>query len=294
MKAARALFLLLGAVLAAGCGTATSVGPHTVAAAAQQATASNNLLPAQTPQERAATEAQDILAQFVPPPGAVLLATKPTLPGGSPGASLIYTTTVHDVRYWRVRGNPATLLAWEKGQMPRTFAQQDVIMGPSSWNTFYTLPPVPRWFAARELNAQFYDVGGGETAIMADAMVAWVPPRPAAEVIPAPVTVVTITDNGSDQATITSAPAVRQLAALFNGLSPSVIGPALCPMGSGFTMTFRAAPAGPPVAVTQGPGGCGAVGFQLYGKGLPDLMVTDKSSFDAAVLKIAGLHWNVY
>lgn len=293
MKAARALFLLLGAVLAAGCGTATSAAPHTGVAAAQQATASRNPPPAQTPQERAAVEAHDILAQFVPPPGAVPLAKKPTLPSGSPGASLIYTTTVHDAGYWRVRGNPATLLAWEKGHMPRTFSQHDVIMGPSSWNTFYTLPPVPHWFVARELNAQFYDAGGGETVIMADAMVAWVPPRPATEVIPASVTVVTIADNGSDQATITSVPAVRRLAALLNGLSPSVIGPALCPMGSGFTMTFRAAPGGPPVAVTQGPEGCGAVGFQLNGKDQPGLMVTDKASFDRTVLKIAGLHWKI-
>jgi len=295
VKAARALFLLLGAVLA-GCGTATPAAPHTGVAAAQQTTVSSNPPPAQTPQERAAIAAQGILAQFVPPPGAVPLAKKPALPGGSAGASLVYTTTVHDAGYWRVRGNPTTLLAWEKAHMPRTFSQHDVIMGPPSWNTFYTLPPVPRWFVARELNAQFYNVGGGETVVMADAMVAWVPPRPATEVIPASVTVVTIAYNsmtGPEQATITAVPAVRGLAALVNGLSPSVIGPAPCPMGSGFTMTFRAAPGGPLVAVTQGPGGCGAVGFQLNGKDQPDLMAADRASFDRTVLKIADLHWKI-
>ncbi|HXT88440.1 MAG TPA: hypothetical protein VN714_04195 [Trebonia sp.] len=246
-------------------------------------------------QQLAANEAGNLLAQFVPPPGAVRLAKKPTLPSGG-GASLVYTTTVHAVRYWRVHGNPTTLLAWEKAHMPRAFSQEDVIIGPPSWNTFYTLPAVPHRFAAREINAQFYDVGGGETVIMADAMVAWLPPRPATEVIPASVTVVTIADSplaGADQATITAVPVIRQLAALVNGLSPSVIGPALCPMGAGLTMTFRAAPGGPPAAVAQGPGGCGSVGLQLNGKNQPDLMVTDKAAYEGTVLKIAGLHWKL-
>jgi len=35
------------------------------------------------------------------------------------------------------------------------------------------------------MNVQVYDVGGGVTVIMADAMVSWQSPRPTAEVIPA-------------------------------------------------------------------------------------------------------------
>jgi hypothetical protein len=238
-----------------------------------------------------------MLAQFVPPPGAVRLVKKPTLPSGGGSAGLVYTTTVHDVGYWRVRGNPTTLLAWEKAHMPRTFSQEDVIIGPPSWNTFYRLPPVPRWFAAREINAQFYDVGSGETVIMADAMVAWVPPRPATEVVPASVNVVTIAASsmtGREQATITSVTAVRRLATLVNGLPRSTVGPVPCPSGSGFTLTFRDAAGGPPTAVAQGPGGCGVVTFRLNGKAQPDLMVvSDPVSYESTVLKIAGLHWTL-
>jgi len=242
-------------------------------------------------------EASGLLAQFIPPPGAVRLAKKPALPSGGGTMGLVYTKVAQDVRYWRVRGNPATLLAWEKAHMPRTFSRQDVLIGPPSWNTVYSLPPVPRWYAAREINAQFYDVGGGETVIMADAMVAWVPARPATEVIPASVKVVTIAGNsttGPEQATITAAPTVLRLARYVNELPVSTVGGAPCPSGWGFTLTFRDAAGGPPVAVAKGPGGCGVVTFRLNGKDQPDLMVvTDQASYDSTILNIAGLHWKL-
>src|SRR6185437_7352849 len=47
------------------------------------------------------------------------------------------------------------------------------------------------------MNVQFYQEGGGQTVIMAEAMVSWQPPRPGAEVIPASVTEVTITPSGA-------------------------------------------------------------------------------------------------
>ena len=231
----------------------------------------------------------------------VALAKEPKLPGGAGGVGYLYTTTVHAVRYWQVREDAPTLLAWENAHMPRTFSQENVLIGPPSWNTLYTLPPVPPWFVRRELNAQYYDVGGGETVIMTDAAVAWEPPRPATEVIPASVTVVTIAADWpsvSHQATITSVPTVRRLAALVNGLSPSTVGGVLCLGGLGLTLTFSAKAGGPPTAVAWGPDGCGVVAFQLNGKNQPDLMVpvrkvSDPSSYDSMVLKTAGLHWKL-
>lgn len=283
-------------MMAAGCGTASSVASHANVAAAAKATASSDPPYLGTRQQMGANEAENVLAQFIPPPGAVLLAKKPALPSGGGTMGLVYTKVAQEVRYWRVRGNPTTLLAWEKAHMPRTFARQDVLIGPPSWNTVYTLPPVPRWFVAREINAQFYDVGGGETVIMADAMVAWVPARPATEVIPASVKVVTIAGNsttGPEQATITAAPTVLRLARYVNELPVSTVGPAPCPSGWGFTLTFRDSAGGPPVAVAKGPGGCGVVTFRLNGKDQPNLMVTDQASYDSTILNIAGLHWKL-
>jgi hypothetical protein len=179
------LFLVvLTAALAAGCGTVTSA-PR-AAAAATAATAAGQPS-ATTPKQRAAADAKAILGQFVPPPGAVRLPKRPALPDGSPVMGLASTTQTDLTGYWRVSGTATALLAWEKAHIARGFSRQDVIIGPPSWNTVYTLPAVPGVLPKREMNVQFYQEGGGQTVIMAEAMVSWQPPRPAAEVIPAAV-----------------------------------------------------------------------------------------------------------
>lgn len=282
-------------MLAAGCGTAASV-TH---AANSSGTLTVHSQPAATPQGRAAADARAILGKFVPPPGAVRLARRPALPSGSPVAGLASTAQADATGYWRVSGSATALQAWEKAHISRSFSSQDVIIGPPSWNTVYTLPAVPGVLPVREMNVQFYDAGGGVTVVMADAMVSWQPPRPASEVIPATVTVVTIAPSGPrpgttpEQVTITSGPAVRRLAALVNGLPLSTVARDVpCPMGSGFTLTFRATAAGPAVAVADGPGACGQVSLTLNGKDEPPLLPPDAGAYRAAVLKIAGLRWN--
>jgi hypothetical protein len=128
-------------------------------------------------------------------------------------------------------------------------------------------------------------------------MVSWNPPRPAAEAVPASVRVVTIVASGPwrGQVTITSASAVRRLAALVNSLPAATDAgdnmSMACPMGTGFTLTFSAAVGGRPVAVADGPAECGVVHFTLNGKDEPDLQAPD--SYRTAVLQIAGLHWRL-
>jgi hypothetical protein len=286
-------WLLLAVALAAGCGTATSA-PRTATSAGTTAVASP---PASSPQQRAAAQAKAILRQFVPPPGAVRLAKQPALPGGSPGMGLTAATQQDATGYWRASGTATALLAWEKTHISRSFSRQDVIIGPPSWNTVYSLPAVPGVLPQREMNVQFYDTGGATTVIMAEAMVSWSPPRPAAEVIPASVSIVTIATAGPWQGnpapvTIASVPAVRRLAALVNTLPLSTTEEGTpCPMGVGFTLTFRTAAGRAPVAVADGPGTCDAVTLRLNGKDEPALQ--PPSSYAAAVLKIAGLHWTL-
>lgn len=253
--------------------------------------------PGGTPRQRAAAEARAILGEFVPPPGAVRLAKRPALPSGSPTMSLNSSAQAGAVGYWRAHGAATALLAWEKAHISPSFARQDVIIGPPSWNTVYSLPAVPGVLPVREMNVQAYEAGGETVVIMAEAMVSWQPPRPAAEVVPASVTVVTIAVSGPwpgnpAPVTITSVPAVRRLAALVNELPVSTAGRGVpCPMGAGFTLTFRTVAGGPAVAVADGPADCGVVHLRLGGKDEPDLQ--PPGSYRATVLKIAGLDWKL-
>jgi hypothetical protein len=279
--------------LAAGCGAATSA-PREPTSAGPTAVTSQL---ASSPEQRAAAEAKAILRQFVPPPGAVRLANKPALPAGSPGMGLTAATQQDATGYWRARGTATALLAWEQAHISPSFSRQDVIIGPPSWNTVYALPAVPGVLPQREMNVQVYDTGGGTTVIRAEAMVSWTPPRPAAEVVPASVTVVTIAPYGlwpkmPAPVTVTSPTAVRRLAALVNTLPlATTANDVPCPMGMGFTLTFRAAAGGVPVAVAQGPGTCDAVTLSLNGKDEPALQ--PPGSYAAAVVQIAGLHWTL-
>jgi hypothetical protein len=285
--------LILGAALTVSCGGVTSAA-HAAKSAGASAVSSQ---PSGTLKQRAAADARAILGEFVPPPGAVRLAKRPALPGGSGTMILDSTAQVDAVGYWRVSGAATALQAWEKAHISRSFSRQDMNIGPPDWDTLYSLPAIPGVLPTRQMNLQFYDVGGGATVIMADAMVSWQPPRPAAEVIPDSVTVVTIAASGPWQGnpapvTITSVPVVRRLAALVNGLPVSTAGSGVpCYMAAGFTLTFRAAAGGPAVAVADGPAECGVVHLRLNGKDEPALQ--PPGSYSATVLKIAGLRWKL-
>lgn len=280
-----------GVMLAAGCGTSTKSLPATRSSAGPVGLASA------TPKQRAAAAARRILSSFVPPPGAIRLAKQPELPGGwsrYPVEGINSITRVDAVGYWRATGQPTALLAWERAHISRSYSRQNVIIGPPSWDTVYSLPAIPGVLPQREMNVQVYDAGSGITVIMADAMVSWQPPRPATEVVPASVRAVTIAASGPWRGnprpvTITSASVVRRLVALVNSLPVSVVDKTVpCPMGGGFTLTFSG-PGGHPVAVASGPAGCGVVYLTLGGQVEPDLQPRD--SYRATVLKIAGLHW---
>jgi hypothetical protein len=61
--------------------------------------------------------------------------------------------------------------------------------------------------------------------------------------------------------------------------------------GGGIRLTFLARAGGPPLAVAQGPAGCGTVQFSIGGKGQPALQIT--GSFIPQVLELADLNWKV-
>lgn len=143
-------------------------------------------------------------------------------------------------------------------------------------------------------------LGGGKAAIRVDAEVGYQPARPAGEQVPATATVVTITTasgysgaTAPPSVTITTVSVVRKLAALINGLQLSTAPPdAPCPMLPGLVLrlTFRATAGGQPLAVAEGPGGCGTLALTVAGKEWPLLDLP--GPFSTQVLQIAGLRWS--
>jgi hypothetical protein len=276
-------------MVAAGCaGTHTTMGPVIAASA--------------TPRERAVADAAAILKTFAVPSGARRVQRAPDALK-APMTTLVSTTLVDDVSFWRAPGQPQAVLAWEQAHLPRRFTPGDADFGPPSWDRTFSLSPVPGVLNARDLVVEVTGAGNGQTVIRVDAQVSWQPPRPASERVPSAARVVTVTQLPSvgpharrppAPVTITGLAVVRRLAALVDNLQLSTIGPdASCPapLGGGIKLTFLARAGGPPLAVAQGPAACGTVQFSAGGKRQPALQLTN--SFIPQVLKLAGLHWKV-
>ena len=282
------------AVAVAGCAAAhTATGPVTAASL----TAGSP-----TPRERAAADAAAILKAFAVPPGARRLQQAPDALK-VPITTVVSTTLVDNVSFWRAPGRPQAVLAWEQAHLPRRFTLGDEDFGPPSWDRTFSLSPVPGMLNTRDLVVEVTGVGNGETAIRVDAQVSWQPPRPASERVPSAARVVTITrlpglgphaSRPPAPVTITDLAVVRRLAALVDNLQLSTIGPdASCPaaLGGGIRLTFLARAGGPPLAVAQGPAACGTVQFSAGGRRQPALQITD--SFIPQILTLAGLHWKI-
>jgi hypothetical protein len=276
------------AAAAAGC-AATPTAKGTVTAASPGA------------RERAVTDAAAILRAFVVPTGARRLQQAPDALK-VPVTAFASTTLVDDASFWQVPGQPQAVLAWEQVHLPSGFTPGDVVWGPPSWARTFSLSPVPGVLDARDLVVEVAGVGNDQTAIRVDARVSWQPPRPALERVPPAARVATIIQLPSwgpharrppAPVTITDVAVVRQLAALVDSLQLFTVVPGVfCPAAlGGIRLTFLAGTGGQPLAVAQGPGGCGNVQFSIGGKPQPALQITD--SFIPQVLKLAGLHWKV-
>jgi hypothetical protein len=291
----KTLLLAAWAVMAvAGCAaTHTATGP---------VTAASRTAASPTARERAVAEAAAILRAFVVPPGGQRLPEAPDVLK-VPSSTLVSTTLVDDVSFWRAPGQPRAVLAWEQAHLPRRFTPQDADFGPPSWDRTFSLSPVPGVLNARDLVVEVTAAGRGQTAIRVDAQVSWQPRRPASDRVPAAARVVTITQLPSldphvsrppAPITITDLAVVRRLASVVDSLQLSTIGSAAsCPsaLGGGIQLTFLARTAGPLLAVAQGPAACGTVQFSVDGKPQPALQITD--SFIPQVLNLAGLNWKV-
>ncbi len=304
----------------AGCGT-VHAGQASTNPATTARTASSNPTPAQ----RAAADADSLLAAFPPPPGAVK-SGRIALPvlSGAPEISASPDLATR-TSWWRAPGQPATVLTWirthmtsgitydgpgyiTRGRLP--VAPPALEPGDSSphpnpaaivmrWEQF-SKPAVPGVLPQRWLLVSVAVDGTGQVAIRVDSEVTWLPARPAAERIPATAKVVIIAplpgpgpaSAYSTPVTITDPAKVAEIADAVNGLPVFPRGALSCPadFGGGLRLTFRATLDGPTLAVvTAHTSGCGAVQVSIEGK--PMLTLGQANTLVKQVTTVTGPRW---
>jgi hypothetical protein len=133
-------------------------------------TAASRTAGSPTARERAVAEAAAILRAFVVPPGGQRLPKAPDVLK-VPSSTLVSTTLVDDVSFWRAPGRPQAVLAWEQAHLPRRFTPEDAGFGPPSWDRTFSLSPVPGVLNARDLVVEMTGAGNGQTSIRVDAQI---------------------------------------------------------------------------------------------------------------------------
>jgi hypothetical protein len=220
---------------------------------------------------------------------------------GSPAGPDLVTRT----SWWRVAGQPQAVLGWiQAHKLPGSAdaASGGVTVRGSyvMWYSEFTLPAVPGVLTGRELAVAVAADGPGRTAIQVDAYIQWLPPRTAAEAIPASARVVTITPVASagHQVTVTDPARVARIAAAVNALPlyPQSSDPMWCDImyvpGSNPAMqlTFRASTGSPALAVvTAYPERCSLVSVVIGGKTMPNLK--GAYTLPQRIMIIAGFRW---
>jgi hypothetical protein len=300
------------AVALSGCGTETATDP--VSARAESTgipvTSVKSPATAPTPDQRAVTDANGILASFAVPAGARKLSAAPTVEDGvlqTPAQTPGTPDLVDKTEWWIAPGKPQSVLAWEAGHLPHRFSTSGTGTGSgpgfATWTQIASLPAIPAVLDSRELVITAVQ-DGGQTAIRVDAQVTWQPARPSSEKVPAAAKAVTVSMNlGLNQGgkkpprpvTITDQAAVRKLTALINGLALFPPGIFNCPadFGGSLVLTFLAGPGTPPLAVaTAQLSGCGGVDLTIGGKSEPALAGPGTDG-GPQILSAAGLSWKI-
>jgi hypothetical protein len=278
----------------------TSSSPASSSAAAARVSATGETL-----KQRAAQDAAAILSSFAVPPGGHRLAGPPSLPGGllkSPITFLGSTWEVSLTAFWEAPGSPQALLTWEQAHLRDRFTLGDADFGPPAWDRDFQLAP-EGVLITREMVVEVASAGGGQTGIRVDAWVAWLPPRPASSLIPPAARTVTIAElyNGSPTAghlpapvAITDLATVRKLAAVIDDLPLSTLPADIpCPFSLHrfLSLTFRARPGGPAIAIAQTDQQCDGVALTVRGGQQSPLQNED--ALDPQILKLAGLPWKL-
>jgi len=261
--------------------------------------------------ERAAqVEADRILGLFHPPAGATRLsgppASAPVLAesaGGMPGTPDL----VDRVAWWTVPGDAATVLAAVTADPPAgSVGDQSFDYSDPTQHVFgdaFDWPAVPDVLDERQMQVAVVQAGS-DTAIRVDAVVTYLPRRPAEARVPPSATAVTVRMTARTFASPTAADRygpvrvtdrarVAQVAAVVNAAQVPLPGERHCPNAAGvggMRLDFTAGPGDAPVATVEiGLVGCGGI----------DLTLPDGTDFGLAggsdqvdqIITLLGLDW---
>jgi hypothetical protein len=303
--------------VAGGAASPASAPAHPRASLTRSVPPPEPAAPTRSNKQRAAADAAAILASFPIPAGAARLSRTPSVGWGvlehDPmiGAGAPYY--IDKAGLWRVPGAPRQVLARVAAHLPRRFSPDGgMTVNPSSdqvalWMDTFALPPVSGVLYTRQMTVEVVDAGGGQTDIRVDALVNWLPPRPATEIVPASAGVVTFSEIlGSAErgvkppapVTIYSTAMVTELVAAVDGLplAPPDYGES-CPadFGAYLDVSFLARAGGPALAVLRADlTGCGLTYFDIGGKDQPALGTYGGARATAIqLLRLAGLHWEL-
>jgi hypothetical protein len=279
----KGLISLFGALI-----TASSVILVVVATSGAERLASGAMQPTAASNRAAARMAAVRLLGALPlPAGATEVGTDPEssswLRSSVSGAPA--TPDVVDLhRFWRVAGDPKTVIDWIKAHHPAGTTVSTTGIGaqygtPVMWSITLNSPAVPVRISEDGVGVGVTAARGGGTAMRADAFAVWVIPRPAGEVVPSGVHAVAIfVDRFGGRAfpagTVTAPVKVRQLVALINSRQLEQPGPRLCPVIGSFTrlvdLRFLPAMGETPLARAV-EDGCGGLSFSVRGRNQPGL-----------------------
>jgi hypothetical protein len=300
----------------AGCAAAPAsspaVTPGTASLAATTGTAPADPASVTTPAQRAQAAAAVMLKAFAAPPGAQELPSSPVpssvLSRSQQAPRPLDNDVVTKTSWWLAPGDPRQLLAWTAAHLPAQYQRFDTgTVGPGIWSDDFNLPAVAGLFDTRSLAVSVTSAGHGQTAIRVDALVDWIPVRPAGDTVPATARAATLVETADKfgfsgapttvihHSTLTDPAKVAALARYLNGLPVNPPGGAgSCPMPTGGLMvTFRAQAGGPVLAqVTAAIGGCDTLTYEMPGH--PDIGLGGGPGGDnllPELNRVTGQHW---
>jgi hypothetical protein len=322
-RAARTALTLTGCLAitaVAGCAVVPAPSPH--AHSTRTGTGVTSTSPpssAGTPKQRAIADADLMLKAFAPPAGAREVSGSP-VPGSVMSRSPATPTpedddVVTETSWWLAPGDPQQVLIWEKAHIPSLYRYfGGGTTGSGVWNDVFSIPAVPGLFDTRELAVSTTTAGGGgQTAIRVDALVDWIPVRPAGDTVPATARVAKLVETRSGfggtppkqattviaAATVTDPAQVAALAAYLNGLAVNPPGAVWsCPAFSGdstVTLTFSARPGAPVLAMASAElDGCAFLSYTMPGQPATGLGggAAGENLLDE-VNHVTGLHWKI-
>jgi hypothetical protein len=293
------LWTRLAATVAAAAGA--TVGAVLVRPAAASASDHSTTAPSPfSPTAAALAEARHLLDDFTAPPGAIRLSGAPP---GAPAAAI--PPMPHRVlvsAWWRSAEPASTVIAWVDEHPEQGFALYfpDAGNGPKSvpMADFAGRPSADSPLAP-DLAVSAYTLADGSTVLRVDATVAYVPARPASELLPAASKLIVVPTfpmgekQSAPELTLTDHVQISEIAQVVDGLPKAPTGFMSCPMddGAALALDFENAQNTTLADVVVGVSGCRRVQVSISGYDEPALV----DGIEAAdrIQQILGTHWDL-